>query len=106
MSGHVDFNFPAFHKYAKELRECGYEVFSPAEHDEQKWGAENFKSETGKNQDVKNGWSLRAALAADCEYICNHADGVAMMPGWEKSNGARAEWSLAVALSLKIIYLH
>jgi len=105
MSGKKDFNFPEFHRHAKFLRNSGHVVFSPAEHDESKWGVENFKSETGSNQDVKSGWTLREALAADCEFICKEADGIAMMPEWENSKGARAEHALALALNLKIIYL-
>ena len=90
MSGLPDFNFPAFHRWAETLRSNGHKVFSPAEHDEEKWGAQNFKSPTGSNKD---------------EFICKHAQGVAMMPGWERSFGCRAEHALAVALGLEIIYL-
>ncbi len=38
-------------------------------------------------------------------YICKEADAIAMLPGWENSKGARAEWTLSIALGHTIIYL-
>lgn len=108
MSGIAEFNFPAFHAGAKKLREQGYIVFNPAEADEERHGKE-FASSFSKKGDVKeaeaNGFSLRDALAADTHFICKEANAIAMLPGWEASGGARAEWALAHALRLKFIYL-
>ena len=59
-------------------------------------------------QAANEGFSLRQALAEDCEFICKQADTVMMLPGWEKSNGAQAEQRLAVALQsegVEIVYL-
>lgn len=105
MQGYPDFNFPAFHYVAAFYRSNGHEVFSPADKDIEKHGAEALKSATGKLDDIKNsGFSLREALAADTEYICLHADTIVMLPGWENSKGAQAEWALARALGHKFIY--
>jgi hypothetical protein len=96
MSGYKDFNFPQFRKYAKQLRKQGHAVFSPAEADLVRWGslAEIAKKAT-----------YRKCLATDLNWILRHAEGIAMMPGWKKSKGARVELHLAQVLGLEEIYL-
>jgi len=49
--------------------------------------------------------STRTMLGEDMTWIATHADGIAMMPGWEHSRGAMVEHMLAVALGLEIKYL-
>jgi hypothetical protein len=95
MRGIPEFNFPAFHAYAKALREQGYEVFSPAEKGMEKHAGSQYENLAFR----------RAVFLLDTEYICNEADAVAMMPGWEKSSGARAEKALAEAIGLKVMIL-
>lgn len=92
------FNFPAFDKAAAELRAAGYEVFSPAEHDRDVYGDDfELKYPTGESGPE---FDLRGALATDTRYICEQADGVALLPGWSGSSGATAEMALARALAL------
>lgn len=106
MRGIKDFNFPAFHKAADALRLQGHNVFNPAERDEMVHGKDVGKSETGDlGEATQKGFSLREALAADTAWICLQADGIAMLPGWENSKGARAEKALAEALGLGVLYL-
>lgn len=106
MQGIADFNFPAFHAAAAKLRAEGYEVFSPAEKDIERHGGDIYKNPTGNIQEATSqGFSLRQALADDTQFICLEADAIAMLPGWERSNGAQAEHRLAVALGHKVIYL-
>jgi hypothetical protein len=81
----------AFHTAAYVLRRQGHEVFNPAEEDIKRQGF-----------DVSD---LRAALSADTKYICEEADAIAMLPGWENSKGARAEHALALALGHRVMYL-
>ena len=102
------FNFPAFFKAAQELRAQGYEVFNPAENDVANHGESAYinNHKGSLKQAVKeSGFNLRQALKDDTEFICLHADAIAMLPGWEKSKGATAERALAEALDLRIIYL-
>jgi hypothetical protein len=88
MRGLLEANKPAFADGAKQLRDQDHEVFNPHE-----WN------------DTHQNASLTVGLLADMEYICLHAEAIAMLPGWEISTGAQAEWALAKALRLKFIYL-
>lgn len=103
------FNFPAFHAAAKHLRSQGHKVFNPAERDMERHGGVDISAGNDKGDPSLatkvHGFSLRDALADDTAFICKEADGIAMLPGWEKSNGARAEHALAVALGHFILYL-
>jgi hypothetical protein len=109
MTGIPNFNFPAFNAAAAHLRAMGHEVFNPAERDIERHGGVDISAGNllgdPKLAASKHGFSLREALADDTAYICKEADGIAMLPGWEKSNGARAEHALAVALGHSILYL-
>ena len=106
MRGIRDFNFPAFHQAAKELCLRGYEVFDPAQRDKDTHGEDVFQSETGDLNDLVDfNFSHRDAMKADTTWICDEADAIAMLPGWEKSSGAFAEWALARCLGLEIVYL-
>jgi Domain of unknown function (DUF4406) len=86
MRGIPDGNFPAFFAAANMLRDAGHEVFSPAEVPEK-------------------GLTYRQYLMIDLWWIGSQAQAIALLPGWEKSFGANAEWNLARALDLKFIYL-
>jgi hypothetical protein len=108
MQGYKDFNFPAFFRAAEDLRARGFEVFSPAERDIEVHGEGVYKgNETGDvaQAAADSGFCLRSALAADTDYIAREATTIALLPGWEHSSGALAEWSLAKALKLEFMYL-
>ena len=107
MRGLPNFNFPAFDYAAKRLRWQGHTVFSPAEHDRNIHGSQLEDNPTGDESIAEKsvGFSLREALAADTNWICAYADAIALLPGWEKSNGATAELALAKALDLTVIIL-
>jgi hypothetical protein len=91
------FNFPSFLDAARRLREAGYEVVSPAEHDlEQGF----FPFDLTGDEDLSDlGFDLREALRWDLEQVTK-ADAICVLPGWEKSSGARAEVAVAAALGL------
>lgn len=96
MSGLPDFNFPAFENATKTLREQGHEVFSPAENDLKMWG---------DMTSVKANANYRDCLRVDLNWILDHAEAIALLPGWEKSKGVAAERALAHALGLQVVYL-
>lgn len=106
MSGIPHFNFPAFHRAAWRLRAQGHTVFNPAEWDIKKYGDISEHNTTGDvAQAANDGFNLREALAKDTQFICMEADAIALLPGWEYSSGAIAEWALGRAFGHKFIYL-
>ena len=95
MRGYPEFNFPAFHAAAARLRLAAIEVSSPAEHDVQ-----GGFDPTGSDED----FDLRAALRWDLEQVMA-VEMVVVLPGWEKSKGAKAEVALAEALGTPVYTL-
>ena len=104
MRGYKNFNFDTFNAAANKLRSeyPSVEVFNPAERDINTYG-DIFYSEKGDLDDIPPWYNHRETLKADTTAICD-SDCIMMLPGWEKSTGARAEHALAVALGIKIGY--
>jgi hypothetical protein len=96
MSNLPDLNFPAFMAAAQRLRDQGHHVFNPAEADLEKYGsvAESVKRAT-----------YRDCLRVDLNWILDHAEAIALLPGWEKSKGVAAELALSKALGLEVIHV-
>jgi hypothetical protein len=88
MKGYENSNYPLFIKVANELREQGNIVYNPAE----------FKYD-GPHEI----FPLRKAFAEYSKFICEEADAIVLLPGWEKSLGASAELALAKNCKLEII---
>lgn len=86
MTGLPEFNYPAFEQAAGDLILAGYEVLSPHTIDategtvpgEQSWD-----------------WYMRRALA-----MMLRCDGVALLPRWYDSRGAKIEYDLAYELKM------
>ena len=98
MRGIPRFNFPAFYKAAKKLRKQGYTVFSPAE--------KVAESEILKMPSLQESVAFRRKVfAMDLAWICKHAEAVALLPGWKKSKGAKAEKATAEALGIEVFYV-
>lgn len=83
MTGHENFNFPAFHAKAAELRAQGLNVINPAEHDE----APDKEWHEYLRKDIR--------LLMDCDTI--H-----MLRGWASSRGARLEHHIARELGMTV----
>jgi len=106
MTGIPHFNYPAFNSAAAALRFEGHTVFNPAEQDIEMFG-KDISNPTGDaaQATADHGFDRRAALKADLSWICDNAEAIALLPGWEKSSGANAERALAVALGLEVLNL-
>jgi hypothetical protein len=108
MRGIPLFNFPAFAAAATKLRAEGHEVFCPSEKDNERHGTNiSAGNLTGSEEEAarKHCFNLRVALGQDLDWICEHADGIALLPGWENSKGAKAEYYTALALGLEVLYV-
>ena len=84
MTGIPESNFPAFNAEAARLRALGYEVVNSAE----------------LNPDPATGWHqcMRVDLAA--LLTC---DTLALIPGWQKSQGAHLEMHVASRVGIEIV---
>jgi hypothetical protein len=109
MRGIPNFNTPAFTEGAARLRSQGHTVFNPAERDMEEFGTVSesagdehaFAKKVGLTTDALR----RNCFLADTQWICKHANAIALLPGWENSKGAMAERALGLALGLEIILL-
>lgn len=87
MRGYPQFNFPAFYEAEEELSKWGVTCLNPARMDE----AVGFNPYF----DTPDKAFLTEAMERDVTAILEHATAMVMLPGWEKSTGAKAEMGLA-----------
>lgn len=85
MSGLPDLNFPAFDAEASRLSDLGYDVVNPANI--------NPDPSTPWHECMRN--DLTALLSCDT---------IAMLPGWENSNGAHLEMHVAHRVGIKVVF--
>lgn len=83
MSNMPEHNFPAFNEAAAELRRAGFDVVNPAD------------------RGIVPGWTWNDYLKVDLPdmWAC---DGVALLPGWAGSKGARLEVFVAEEMGLPV----
>lgn len=84
MRGIKEFNFPEFYQKASDLRELGFDVVNPAENFD---GNTNLPYEEYMKLDIKQ--------VTEC-------DAIAMLAGWENSEGALTELVVAQACGLSV----
>ena len=85
MTGYDEWNYPAFHEAAKQLREAGHYVFNPAE---AFGGATHLSYADYMRNDI---------------HAILQVDAIAVLPGWENSKGAKLETAIAEVLGLPIL---
>lgn len=98
------FNFPAFHAAEAALRAKGHHVLSPARFTEGDHGADfSSRYPTGDHAAAaRDGFNPRLAWTWNMLAICQDADAVARLPGWEESKGTAVEIALARLLGLPV----
>lgn len=92
MSGLPKFNIPTFEDAAKVLRSQGLTVVSPAELDSPAVQEEAGQSKDGALINGKiGGETWGDMLARDVKIIADTLNGIVLLPGWQRSRGARLE---------------
>jgi hypothetical protein len=94
MRGYDRYNFDAFDKAQWTLEDAGHEVISPAQLDR------DLGFDPDKTLE-EQGFSVEEAMRRDVHAILK-VDAIALLPGWEQSQGARTERTVAQALGLRI----
>ena len=83
MTGLPDYNRLAFHQAARRLAHCGHEPVNPA------------------TIPLRDDWGYGDYLRAALQMLLEAAEGVALLPGWYESKGARLEHLVAGTLDMK-----
>ena len=83
MTGYPELNFPAFHRVAARWRAQGFDVVNPAE----------------INENPSAEWA--DCMRSDIRELVT-CEGIALLPGWEKSRGATLELHIARALGMGV----
>jgi hypothetical protein len=86
MTGLPDFNYPAFHAAAAQLRALGAATINPAENPVPPCGS------------WRGYMKLAVAQVAQCDVLV-------LLQGWESSKGARVEFQLACGLGMLVLPL-
>lgn len=95
MQGRPGFNFAAFDEAAAAIRAMGFEVISPAEMD-QKRNPEAYERARKCPHGIPSaentgGLTWAQILGGDIVVVADEVQGLALLPGWEGSSGARLE---------------
>ncbi len=104
MRGFENYNYPAFDRCARVLRDQGWNVINPAELDRDQGKPISSAYDFDPDNCYEDHEFMRSALRRDMVAICEECTAIYMMSGWEKSKGANAELALARALGIKIFY--
>lgn len=101
MTGIARFNFPLFDDVSAALRADGFTVISPAETDHEQTRAAAMESLDGSPMTVEGAETWGDCLARDVKMLADGVEqsgyqllkieGIAFLPNWEKSRGARLE---------------
>ena len=97
MSGLPQCNFPAFHAATQELRDSGFEVWSPAERDTIEDGFDPLRGDARPAQ-----LTYAHFMKRDLPAVCD-SDAVAVLPGWERSKGACLEVHVAREIGIPVV---
>jgi Domain of unknown function (DUF4406) len=100
ITGKQDYNIPLFDHVANKLREAGYEVFNPLDLSRQRFGQDLAEWKALSPEEEHKAY--RALMAIQLHWIATNADVMFMLPGWERSFGARAENETALACKIMV----
>ena len=99
MRGYPRYNFDAFHAAEAFIRKhTDWDVQNPARQDEE----EGFNPDENAELSIKQ---CEAFFDRDVLMI-KRSDGIVMLPGWQKSIGAKAEYWIAKWLCKRVYQLY
>jgi hypothetical protein len=100
MSGLPEYNYPAFRKAAENLRQCGFKVVSPVELDID----DGYDFSEAGTDDWHKPSEYATFLSRDIKVIVEKGvEAIVVLPGFERSGGARTEVAFGQALGLPIL---
>lgn len=99
MAGKPDHNFPAFNAKARELRALGHTVFNPAEVE-----PESYRNISAEEAERHHNHGYRTALKQELRWICDEAEAIYHLDGWEHSKGANSEHYTGRAIGVQFFY--
>lgn len=94
MTGHAEFNYPAFHRVGEELKKNEFKFLSPAH------GRFGHPYQP-PNPDEEHPWEEYMRSSLKKLLLC---DSIYMLSGWEDSRGAILEHHIAKQLNMTIHY--
>ena len=103
MRGIPYYNFPAFDKAAKMLRDFGYTVASPAEMDRAVGSDPKDLPPDFDWNSISDDFDIHACLIRDVEAVYA-SDAIYLLLGWKESTGVKMEKAVAEFLGRKVIY--
>lgn len=102
MRGYPKFNFPAFDE-ARDLGiALGYKIISPADLDRNSGFSELSMPAAAEGESITKQF-VKRDIDSLLSLSGENGDGIALLPGWEKSTGAVAEFFVARWLGLKVV---
>lgn len=90
MTGHENYNFPAFFEAEEKLLKLGFDVVNPA------------RLNPPKPNDVSEQDYWYVCMRRDIKALMN-CDSIIMLYGWEKSKGAVIERDLAMKMGMSVL---
>jgi len=93
MTGIEKFNFPAFEKAAKVLREKGLDIVSPHEIDH------------GETEETRGSLDYWVYIKADLQAMLE-CDAIVLLDGWRSSRGCQFEVKLARHCGMQMFLYH
>lgn len=100
MSGHEDWNFPAFFSAEEEIKDLGYQAINPARSD----GETVEEALKSAGSPDKPNFTWEHYMRRDLPMVMA-SDIVCLLPGWQTSRGARLESYVATELGIPLMIL-